>query len=110
LAIRKDPLTFLYEFESRIGIKKFGENVRKNWTPPFAQVCGNMYNYVLKNSSHHPKKWIIRFDPYGIVPLTKETLACSSLDLRGNSIGTDDDDDDTHFNLSRIPMQATRSY
>ena len=56
-----------------------------------------MYNYVLKNSSHHPKKWIIRFDPYGIVPLTKETLACSSLDLRGNSIGTDDDDDDTHF-------------
>ncbi len=34
-------------------------NVRKNWTPPFAQVCGNMYNYVLKNSIHHPQKWII---------------------------------------------------
>jgi hypothetical protein len=24
-----------------------------------------MYNYVLKNSSHHPQKRIIRFDPYG---------------------------------------------
>ena len=26
----------------------------------------HMYNYVLKNSSHHPQKRIIRFDPYGI--------------------------------------------
>jgi hypothetical protein len=24
------------------------------------------YNFVPKNSSHHPQKWIIRFDPYGI--------------------------------------------
>ncbi len=59
----------LYEFISRIGIKNsIGKNiqVRKKWTPAFAQVCGNMYNYERKNSSHHPKKRIIRFDPYGI--------------------------------------------
>ncbi len=41
-------------------------SVHKKWTPPFAQVCGNMYNYVLTKCSHHPKKRIIRFDPYGI--------------------------------------------
>ena len=27
----------------------------------------HMYNYVRKNSSHHPKKWIIRFHSNGIV-------------------------------------------
>ena len=27
----------------------------------------HMYNFVWKNSSHHPQKRIIRFDPYGIV-------------------------------------------
>jgi hypothetical protein len=68
LAIPKDPLAFLYEFVSRIGIKKFNQqkHVRKKWTPPSSQVCGNMYNYVLKNSIHHPQKWIIRFDSNGI--------------------------------------------
>jgi hypothetical protein len=31
-----------------------------------------MYNYVLKNSSHHPQKWIIRFHSNGIVnPIRK---------------------------------------
>jgi hypothetical protein len=59
---------FFIRIVSRIGIKKFHQqkHVRKNWTPPFAQVCGNMYNYVLKNSIHHPQKWIIRFDSNGI--------------------------------------------
>jgi len=26
----------------------------------------HMYNFVPKNSSHHPQKQIILFDPYGI--------------------------------------------
>ena len=57
----KDPLDVI-----RIRISNSYKTVRsaktsvlKNWTPPFAQVCGNMYNYVLKNSSHHPQKWIM---------------------------------------------------
>ena len=27
----------------------------------------HMYNFVRKNSSHHPQKWIIQFDPCGII-------------------------------------------
>jgi hypothetical protein len=45
---------------------KISETKWKNWTPPSAQVCGNKDNYVLKSFIHHPKKWIIQFDPYGI--------------------------------------------
>jgi len=61
LAIRNDPLAFLYEFVSRIDKKVPSAKtfVQKNWTPPFAQVCGNTYNFVPKNSSHHPQKRIM---------------------------------------------------
>ena len=56
---------------------------------PFAQVCGIMYNCVLKNSSHHPKKRIIRFHSLCIVNpfVFRPTCVFEVLPLRRTQVG-----------------------
>ena len=35
----------------------------KNWMPPSPHARGNMYDFARNNSSYHPKKWIVQFQP-----------------------------------------------